>query len=243
MTARTTGTTVAGMAEPRANGPGWPLPVFGLTGTIASGKSSLASALEGQGAVLIDADRLGHRLLWKGRSAHRKVVDLFGRSILGPRGGIDRARLGALVFRDAGARAGLEAILHPAILAAARRRVSALARGSFRIVLFEAALLVESGFHTLMDDTIVVLARRETILDRLVRLRGLDAVAARERLAAQWTGRRKARHARWIVHNDGRPEQLRARAVRLYRELERHPATLDRAAARARLAGSRSGVE
>jgi dephospho-CoA kinase len=230
------------MAEPRTKGLEWPLPVFGLTGTIGSGKSTLASALEGQGAVLIDADGLGHRLLWKGRSAHREVVELFGRSILGPRGGIDRARLGALVFADAGARARLEAILHPAILAAARRRVRALARDGFHVVLFEAALLVESGMHAVMDDTIVVLASRAAILDRLVRLRGLDRAAARERLAAQWTGRRKARHARWIVQNDGTPRQLEARAVRLYRELESHPATRAKAEAHARSAGPRSGV-
>jgi dephospho-CoA kinase len=177
------------MAEPPTNGPGWPLPVFGLTGTIASGKSTLATALEDRGACLVDADRLGHRLLWKGRSAHRQVVELFGRSILGRRGGIDRARLGALVFADAEARARLEAVLHPAIVAAARRKVRALARERFCIVIFEAALLVESGFHVLVDDTIVVLAGREAILDRLVRLRGLDRSEARRRLAAQWTGR------------------------------------------------------
>jgi dephospho-CoA kinase len=231
------------MVAPPTNGPGWPLPVFGLTGTIASGKSTLATALGARGACLIDADRLGHRLLWKGRSAHREVVELFGRSILGRRGGIDRARLGALVFADARARARLEAILHPAILAAARRRVSAIARGGFGIVVFEAALLVESGFHALMDDNIVVLAGRAAILDRLVRLRGLDPAAARERLAAQWTGRRKAEQARWVVHNDGTPEQLRARADRLYRELEQHPATRRKAEARARSVRSRSGVE
>jgi dephospho-CoA kinase len=231
------------MAEPPTNGPGWPLPVFGLTGTIASGKSTLATALEDRGACLVDADRLGHRLLWKGRSAHRQVVELFGRSILGRRGGIDRARLGALVFADAEARARLEAVLHPAIVAAARRKVRALARERFCIVIFEAALLVESGFHVLVDDTIVVLAGREAILDRLVRLRGLDRSEARRRLAAQWTGRRKAERARWVVHNDGTPEQLEARAGRLYRQLERHPATRRKAEAHARSAGRRSGVE
>jgi dephospho-CoA kinase len=216
----------------------WPLPVFGLTGTIASGKSTLAAALEERGAERIDADRLGHRLLWKGRSAHRRVVELFGPGILNRRGGIDRARLGALVFADAGARARLEAILHPAILASARRRVRALARERFRIVVLEAALLVESGMHAVMDDTIVVLSGRAALLDRLVRLRGLERGDALARLGAQWTGRRKARRARWVVDNDGTREQLAARARRLYRELQRHPATRRKAAAHAR-----SGVE
>ncbi len=230
------------MAEPRTNGLEWPLPVFGLTGTIASGKSTLAAALESQGAALIDADRLGHRLMWKGRRAYRRIVDLFGRSILGPRGGIDRAKLGAVVFDDARARARLEAVLHPAILAGARRRVEALARERFCIVVFEAALLMESGFDALMDDTIVVLADRATLLDRLVRLRGLDRAEALVRLGAQWSGERKAGRARWVVDNDGTPQQLCSRAARLYRQLERHPRTRLKAAARERSVRSRSGV-
>ncbi len=231
------------MAEPRTHGLDWPLPVFGLTGTIASGKSTLAAALESRGAVLIDADRLGHRLMWKGRRAHRRIVELFGGSILGPRGGIDRAKLGALVFADARARARLEAVLHPAILAGARRRVEALARERFAIVVLEAALLMESGFDAHVDGSIVVLARRATLLDRLVRLRGLDRDEARVRLGAQWSGRRKAGRAGWVVHNDGTPEQLHAAAARLYRQLERHPRTRLKAAAHARSARSRSGVE
>ncbi|MBW2260409.1 MAG: dephospho-CoA kinase [Deltaproteobacteria bacterium] len=231
------------MVEPRTNAFEWPLPVFGLTGTIASGKSTLAAALESQGAALIDADRLGHELLWKGRSAYRMVVDLFGRSILGPRGGIDRVKLGARVFDDARARARLEAVLHPAILASARRRIDALARGRFRVVVFEAALLYESGLDAVMDDTIVVLAHRATLLDRLVRLRGMDRAEALGRIRAQWTPERKAERARWVVENNGTPQELQGRAVRLYRELARHPAARMRAAAHARSVRSRSGVE
>jgi len=231
------------MVELRTNAPEWPLPVFGLTGTIASGKSTLAGALENQGAALIDADRLGHRLLWKGRSAYRRVVDLFGRSILGPRGGIDRAKLGARVFADARARARLEAVLHPAILASARRRVDALARGRFRIVVLEAALLMESGLDAVMDDTIIVLADRAALMDRLVRLRGVDRDGALRRIRAQWTPGRKAERARWVVENNGTPQELQAVAVRLYRELTRHPTTRMKAAAHERSVRTRSGVE
>lgn len=231
------------MAEARTNATGWPLPVFGLTGTIASGKSTLAAALERRGAARIDADRLGHRLLWKGRPAYGPVVGLFGRSILGPRGGIDRRKLGALVFRDRRARAELEAILHPAIVAAARRRVDALARERFCIVVFEAALLVEAGLDGLMDDVIVVQARRAALLERLVRRRRLGRAEALERIAAQWTGRRKAARARWVIENDGTPGELHACARKLYRELERHPATRSKAAAHARSVRSGSGVE
>lgn len=204
---------------------GWPLPVFGLTGSIASGKSTLARALGRLGAEVIDADGLGHRLMWKGRAAYRPVIRAFGPSILGPRGGIDRARLGEVVFRSRRARERLEAILHPAILSAARSRVERMARDRFRIVIFEAALLIESGLGELLDGTIVMLADPHVQLERLVGLRGLAPVEARRRIRAQLPGADKARRARWVIRNSGSLEQLERRAVRLYERLLAHPAT------------------
>lgn len=207
-----------------ARGP-WPLPVFGLTGSIAAGKSSLGRALVRMGAALIDADRLGHEQLWKGRPAHRMVLEAFGPSILNRHGGIDRARLGDRVFSDQRARARLERILHPAILAAAERRIARVASDRFCIVLFEAALLFESGFHALMDGTIVVTAARAVQEARLVERRGLSPAQARRRIRAQWGGDRKARGASWVIRNDGSLAVLEREAGRLYRKLWRHPRT------------------
>ena len=112
---------MAFMPEQMNGGRGWSLPVFGLTGSIASGKSAFSRQLGRLGAEVIDADRLGHSLMWKGRSAYQEIVGAFGRRILGPGGGIDRRKLGRIVFGDPESRTRLEAILHPAILAAARR--------------------------------------------------------------------------------------------------------------------------
>jgi dephospho-CoA kinase len=198
--------------------------VFGLTGSIASGKSTFGRALVARGAELVDADRLGHRLLWKGRPGYRRVLGEFGPAILGPRGGIDRSRLGRLVFGDPDARRRLEAILHPAILDAARRRIVEIASAGWCIVVFEAALLVESGFDALMDDTVVVIASPGLQLDRLIRQRGMSAGEARRRIRAQLDGRRKAARARWVVRNEAGMPELEAQADRVYAQMLEHPA-------------------
>lgn len=203
----------------------WPLPVFGLTGSIASGKSTLARALRGLGAGVIDADSTGHRLMWKGRPVYREVVEMFGPSVLGERGGIDREKLGARVFGDRRARARLEAILHPAILRAARRAAGRIASERFCVAVFEAALLMESGFDALVHDSIVVVCDPDLQVDRLARERGIDPGEARRRIRAQWSGERKAERARWVIRNDGAPGDLEHEAAGLYEKLLAHRVT------------------
>jgi dephospho-CoA kinase len=213
------------MVERRHEPLDWPLPVFGLTGSIASGKSTLARLLAGLGAEVIDADRTAHRLMWKGRPVYRRVVAEFGRAILGPGGGIDRARLGARVFSRKASRRRLEAILHPAILASARRAIERIAVEHFAVVVFEAALLMESGFDRLMHDSIVVVAERRVQVERLVRLRRMGRAEADRRIRAQWSGGRKAGRARWVVENSGTQRELEIEASRLWKQLLSHRAT------------------
>ena len=175
--------------------------------------------------VVIDADRVGHELLWKGRGGYAAVVETFGPGILGPRGGIDRSRLADVVFADTRARRRLESILHPRILALVHRRIERLARRRFAVVVLEAALLVESGFDRVVDDFVVVLSEEREQVARLVRGRRMDPAAARARIRAQWPGSRKARAARWVVPNDGTREDLEREAQRVHREMNEHPAT------------------
>lgn len=190
----------------------WFLPVFGLTGSIASGKSELLGIFAQMGAHVIDADRLGHELMYRGRSCHRPVVERFGPRVLTPGGSISRAALARLVFDDPQARAHLEAILHPAIVRSAARRVRRMARQRFDVVILEAALLYESGLARLMLDSVAVLASRPVQMKRLVGQRRMDEREATLRLDAQWSPARKARRARWVVHNDGSLDELENRA-------------------------------
>ncbi len=203
----------------------WPLPVFGLTGCIGSGKSTLARKLALMGAGVIDADRTGHRLLSRGRPCHRLVVKRFGTGVLLKGGRIDRSALARVVFEDVQARRDLEAILHPAIMAAVLRRVRRMARVSPCIVILEAALLVQSGWHALVDDVIWVEAREELVLERLRNGRGMATSAALSRLKAQASRRDPSGFARWVVDNDGSLRDLDRKATWLWSELSGHPAS------------------
>ncbi len=216
----------------------WPLPVFGLTGSIASGKTTLAEELGRCGAAVIDADRVGHAVLRRGNPPWRRVRAEFGRAISLPDGRMGRGRLGAVVFAGPAARARLEAILHPAIEEALRVRVGRLARSRVAIVVIEAALLPESGLDRTLDGLAVVMAGKEAQMERLVRDRGLDPEEARERISAQWSGSRKAERATWVIENDGTIADLRRKAAGLFGAMRSHPA----AAAVRRRSGRRRGV-
>jgi len=204
----------------------WPLPVFGLAGSIASGKTTLARELERLGAVVMDADRVGHSVLRRGNPAWRRVRAQFGRAVAPADGPVDRARLGAVVFGDAAARRRLEGILHPAIESALRARVRRVARDGFAIVVIEAALLPESGLDLALDGLAVVVSSRAAQIERLARDRGMDRAEARRRIAAQWAAGRKAARATWVVPNDGSPSDLARAASRLWSAMRSHPASL-----------------
>jgi dephospho-CoA kinase len=198
----------------------WPLPVFGLTGSIGSGKSTLAAMLAGLGADVIDADRVGHELLRRGRRCHREVVERFGEGILDGDARVDREKLGARVFRDPSSRSELERILHPAILESIDRRIRSRARRGSDLVIVEAALLVESGMDRFFDGVIVVTVDPEVQLERLVH-RGMHRSEARRRIDSQWSSGRKAAAARWTIRNDGTLAQLRQHARRLIERMRR----------------------
>src|SRR6202040_2950944 len=147
----------------------------GLTGGIASGKSTVASLLRDQDCMVLEMDPLGHELLEPGQSAYDEVVREFGKSILGPGDAIDRSKLGAIVFADSAKRARLSQILHPRILDVVLKWFAALDRpGGREFAVVEAALIVESGFHKHLDNLIVSWAPPQHRMDRLI-ARGLTA--------------------------------------------------------------------
>ena len=191
--------------------------VLGLTGGIGSGKSAAAQILGDLGAVVVDADRVGHETYRPGTPGWQQVVDAFGREVVAADGTIDRTRLGAIVFADAAQLARLNAIVHPLIRAAVADRIGAeRAAGRAPAVVVEAALLVEAKWDALVDEVWVVTARREVIEQRLMAQRGLDRSAIATRMRAQLSDPERAARADVIVDNSGSREALRATLTALW---------------------------
>jgi len=181
----------------------------GLTGNIASGKSTVAGWLSEVGCQVLDADRLSHECLRPGEATHERVVAAFGEAILVHDGTIDRRALGVLVFADAEARGRLEAILHPAIRDHEQRWAEEIARRVERAILVtEAALLYETGSASRYDRMVVVTAPDEIRLQRLVS-KGLPADDARTRMGAQMPQKEKAARADYVINNGTTLESLR----------------------------------
>jgi dephospho-CoA kinase len=155
--------------------------VIGLTGPIASGKSTVAELLRQRGADVVDADRVYRSLLQPGSGLWRQVVARFGPEIVGPAGEIDRAALGGVVFADPEALADLDRITHPAVVAEVRTRI---ARSTAPFVVLEAVKLVQSGLASDVDALWFVTADPETRRHRLMSRSGMDEASARARIAA-----------------------------------------------------------
>jgi dephospho-CoA kinase len=188
-----------------------PFLLAGLTGGIASGKSTVSRQLAGLGCHVIDADVLAREVVAPGEPALAAIVEAFGREVLQPDGSLDRARVGALVCADAAKRKRLEAITHPTIAA---RRQAALdeltARGFDGIVVQDAALLIEVGGHATVDRLVVVFAEPAVQRERLMRRDGLDAAEAERRIASQMPLAEKAALAHYVIDNSDSPEETAA---------------------------------
>ncbi|MBK8480131.1 MAG: dephospho-CoA kinase [Proteobacteria bacterium] len=200
---------------------GWARPwVIGLTGGIAAGKSTVAAMLRELGAAVVDADALAHDVVAPGTAVFAAVVGAFGRDVVAASGALDRAALAQRVFGEPAARGRLEAIVHPAIARAARDAISALARLGARRVVYDAALLVETGRHREVDLLIVVVADDRRRLRRLRRRDGLGAGAAAARLAAQLPQQQKRALADFVIDNSGARRATRRQVRALWTAIE-----------------------
>lgn len=184
---------------------------IGLTGGIASGKSVISSLLAERGAVIIDADRLGHEAYRAGTETFRRVVEAFGEDVIGDDGQIDRKRLGAKVFGDPAARKRLEAIVWPAIREMAREQIEHARRRGAPAVVLEAAVLIEAGWQDLVDEVWVAEVEPEIAIRRLESRNGLTREQAEARLRAQLSNEERRRHADVVIENNGTLEDLRRR--------------------------------
>ena len=200
------------------------VPVIGLTGAIGGGKSQVAALLSKRGAVVIDADRVGHEVL-EHPEVRRRVIERFGAGVVehGPDaaatlGPINRQALGSLVFAARPALDDLEAIVHPQM----RQQFEAIidresVRGHAPAVVLDAAILLEAGWDKLCDLLVFVDASPPVRLQRVARGRGWTGEALQAREAAQWPRERKLSRADIVIHNDSSLEILDQNVDRLFR--------------------------
>lgn len=189
--------------------------VVGLTGGIASGKSTVSEMFRALGADVIDADQVARDVVAPGTPGLLEVARRFP-GVVDAAGHLDRTALGARVFADSAERRALEAIVHPRIREEVARRTEALARAGRQVVLYDAALLIENGLHRGMEGVILVSAPEAVQRARLVARDGLDDAAISARLAAQLPLADKRAHATWVVDNGGTLDETRAQVRRIW---------------------------
>jgi dephospho-CoA kinase len=178
--------------------------VVALTGGIATGKSVVAKVLEQHGCYIHSADRVAHDLMKPGRPAWKQIISHFGRRVLNADQTINRARLGAIVFREAKERRFLNALIHPLVLKQKEQVIRRLEKiASRKIFISEAALTLEAGFGPFFDKVIVVHCPEDVQVKRLMRRDKISRREALRKIRSQMPGEEKRRHADYLIDTSG----------------------------------------
>ncbi len=193
--------------------------VIGLTGGIGSGKSTVSRILAELGAVVIDADKVGHEAFKPGTSAWHQVVQTFGPEVVGADGAIDRKKLGAVVFADPSALASLNQIMHPIMREMMRAQINDYRQQRVDVVVLEAAILIEAGWDSLVDEVWVTVAPQEMVMERLESQRGMAKEQTLARINAQLPAEERIKHADVVVQNDGSLDDMREKVKVLWQKL------------------------
>ncbi|GAA3822055.1 dephospho-CoA kinase [Nocardioides panacisoli] len=189
----------------------------GLTGGIASGKSTVSDMFRELGAVIIDGDRLAREVVAKGTPGLARVVEAFGPEVLTADGELDRPRLGSIVFNDPDQLKVLEGITHPLIFELYAEREAAAPEGA--VVVHDIPLLAESGRAGEFDAVVVVDVPEEVQVQRMLRDRGWTEADARARIAAQASREDRRAIATYVIENTGTREDLRQRVAEVFERL------------------------
>lgn len=185
--------------------------VIGLTGGIASGKSVVSQMLAEHGALVIDADKVGHEAYAPGSGCYEAVIEAFGRDIAGEGGEIDRKALGAKVFGSPPERKRLEGIVWPWMRETMDGRLARLRAEGVPVVVLEAAVLIEAGWIPIVDQVWLVLVSPEVARERIMSRNGLTVEQADARINAQLTNAERRKHAQVVIDNGGTLAELRER--------------------------------
>ncbi len=196
--------------------------VAGLTGGIASGKSTVARFLKNYGALIIDADQISREVVAPGRPAWHEIQDRFGDSVITDDGTIDRARLGDIVFNDARLRQDLEKIIHPRVGAEIDARMKRYEEQSPQaVVIMDIPLLFETGRTSELSEIIVVYTSKDNQQKRLMERDGYTIDEARARMASQMPMEEKVKRATIVIDNNGSLSETKRQTLTVYRKLEK----------------------
>lgn len=182
--------------------------IIGLTGGIASGKSTVARLLAEASIPVIDADELARRVVAPGSPALAAIARRFGPGVMAADGSLDRAALGRIVFADPGSRRELEALTHPAIAELAKSELATLEAAGAEVAVYMAPLLLEAGVSARVDEIWVVFADHDTQVRRIMSRDRVSKEEAEARIAAQMPMEEKARHGHIVIRNQGTLHEL-----------------------------------
>ncbi len=194
--------------------------VIGLTGGIGSGKSTVSRFLAELGAVILDADKIGHEAFKPDSGGWHEVVAAFGRQILSPDGNIDRSKLGETVFNNAESLSQLNQIMHPLMYNMVKVQLEEYQRQGTRVVVLEAPLLLEAGWISLADEVWVTSAPESTVLKRLEERSGMSQTESLARIRSQLSTTERVKHADVVINTDCDLDGLRAKVKELWQRLE-----------------------
>lgn len=183
--------------------------VIGLTGGIATGKSSIARFFSGRGIPVIDADQLARDAVRPGSPALARIISLFGMEVLSEDGALNRKKMGTLIFSDPDKRRSLEDILHPEIRKLAEMRIAKAAEEGHQRLIYMAPLLIEAGASDRVDVIWVVTVRPEIQLERLMRRDGISREEAERIVSSQMPLSEKEQHGHVVIDNSGSEEETR----------------------------------
>ena len=191
--------------------------VIGLTGGIGSGKSTVSGFLAELGAVIIDADRVGHKALKSDKDIRYAVEAAFGGEIMTAGGEIDRKKLGNIVFGDLNCLSRLNQIMHHRMYGMVKAELEEYRRRGVEVVVLEAPLLIEAGWTSLADEVWVTVAAQSTVLKRLREKPGLSEKESLARIHCQLPSEERVKHADIVIDTDCSLDELKAKVGELWR--------------------------
>ena len=194
--------------------------VIGLTGGIGSGKSTVSQFLAELGAVILDADKIGHELYQPDTATWRELVKTFGSGILAENNTIDRKKLGAIVFSNAAELKQLNAIIHPRITKLLKQRIDDYRRKGTKLIVLDAPVLFEANAKSLVEEVWVVVSDETNVITRAAARTGLKEEQIKARIRSQLSNEERINRAQVVIRNDGTKADLQKKVKELWEQLK-----------------------